>query len=135
VTEPSPPSTPSAPGQGTTKIERLSLGTGTTAAMSLRTLDHGTAMWMPLAGRIVCGWVPSSSARTSSAHTPVALTTTRALASISTPPPASTRTPVIRPPDLVSPVTPAWLTTVAPWSSAAVRAMVSVSLASSVWAS
>ncbi len=63
---------------GTTKTERRSLGTGTTAAMSLRTLCHGTVMWMPLAGRMVSGWVPSSRARTSSAHTPVALTTTRA---------------------------------------------------------
>ena len=48
------------------------------AAMSLRTFDHGTVMWMPLAGRIDAGCVPSSSARTSSAHTPAAFTTTRA---------------------------------------------------------
>ena len=43
--------------------------------MSLRTSDQGSVMWTPLAGRIESGWIPSSSARTSSAHTPVALTT------------------------------------------------------------
>ena len=46
--------------------------------MSLRTLSHGTVMWMPLAGRMESGWVPSSRARTSSAHTPAAFTTTSA---------------------------------------------------------
>ena len=42
---------------GTTKIERRSFGTGTIAAMSLRTFSHGTVMWMPFAGRIECGCV------------------------------------------------------------------------------
>ena len=60
--------------------------------MSLRTLFHGTVMWMPLAGRIEFGWLPSSSARTSSDHTPDALTTTRARTSISSPS-ACTRAP------------------------------------------
>src|ERR1044072_5217196 len=46
--------------------------------MSLRTFVHGTVMWMPLAGRIESGCVPSSSARTSSDHTPAALRTDRA---------------------------------------------------------
>ena len=43
--------------------------------MSLRTFSHGTVMWMPLAGRMLSGSAPSSRARTSSLHTPVALTT------------------------------------------------------------
>ena len=38
--------------------------------MSLRTFSHGTVRWTPLAGRIESGSTPSSSARTSSAHTP-----------------------------------------------------------------
>jgi hypothetical protein len=45
--------------------------------MSLRTLLHGTVTWMPFAGRIESGCVPSSRARTSSAHTPAAFTTAR----------------------------------------------------------
>ena len=49
---------------GTTNTERLSLGTGTTTAMSLRTFCHGTVMCMPLAGRMVSGSPPSSRART-----------------------------------------------------------------------
>ena len=40
---------------GTTKIIRLSPETGTMAAMSLRTFSHGSATWMPLAGRIDAG--------------------------------------------------------------------------------
>src|SRR3546814_16977606 len=64
---------------GKTNTLRLSFGTGTTTAMSLRTFTHGTVMWMPLAGRIEYEWVPSSRARTSSAHTPVPFTTARAL--------------------------------------------------------
>ena len=43
--------------------------------------------------------------------------------------------PVTRPPSLSRPVTAAWLTTVAPWSRAAVRATASVRRASSAWAS
>ena len=66
--------------------------TGRTAAMSLRTNDHGTVMWMPLAGRIEPGLVPSSSARTSSLHTPVALTMAVARTSMRRPS-ASTVTP------------------------------------------
>jgi hypothetical protein len=153
VTLPSPPIVPSSPAHGTTKIDRRSSRTGTTAAMSLRTLCHGTVMWMPLAGRMLPGWLPSSSARTSSAQTPVALTTARArtstsplapAASVPSPPvpappvpaaPVETTAPVTRPPDLRMAVTVAWFTTVAPKSSAAVRATVSVSRASSVWAS
>ena len=59
-------------------MERLSLGTGMTAAMSQGSRSAGTVTCTPLAGRMACGSVPSSSARTSSAHTPVALTTTLA---------------------------------------------------------
>src|SRR6266581_1633346 len=60
---------------GTTKIERRSLGTGTTAAMSLRIFDHGTVTWMPLAGRMEAARAPSSRVSSSSAQTPVAFTT------------------------------------------------------------
>ena len=59
-------------------MERLSLGTGMTAAMSQGRRLAGTVMWMPLAGRIACGSRPSSRARTSSAQTPEAFTTIRA---------------------------------------------------------
>ena len=48
-----------------------------TAAIWFRTLCQGTVMWMPLAGRIESGSMPSSSVRTSSDHTPAALTTDR----------------------------------------------------------
>ena len=65
---------------------------GTTTAMSLRTLSHGTVMWMPLAGRMLSGSLPSSRARTSSLHTPVALTTARARTSMRRPS-ASTTAP------------------------------------------
>ena len=119
---------------GTTKIERLSFGTGTIAAMSLRTWPHGTVMWIPFAGRIESGCVPSSRARTSSAHTPAALTTTRACTSISSPS-ATTVAPCTRPhASLRSDVTAARFATTAP-CSAAVRTMVSVNRASSVCAS
>ncbi len=49
-----------------------------TAAMSQGRAASGTVMWMPLAGRIECGLRSSSRARTSSAQTPPALTTTEA---------------------------------------------------------
>ena len=102
--------------------------------MSLRTFSHGTVMWMPLAGRMLPACAPSSRARTSSAHTPVAFTTTRARTSTS-PDPVSTTAPATRSPARTRRTTAAWLTTVAPWSSAAVRASVRVSRASSAWAS
>ena len=69
-----------------------SFGTGKTQAMSLRTFSHGTVMWIPLAGRIESGCVPSSSARTSSLHTPAALTTVVARTSTVVPS-ISTRAP------------------------------------------
>ena len=59
-------------------MERLSWGTGMTAAMSQGNRLAGTVMWMPLAGRIACGSRPSSRALTSSAQTPDAFTTIRA---------------------------------------------------------
>ena len=102
--------------------------------MSLRTFDHGTVMWTPLAGRIELGCTPSSSARTSSAHTPAAFTTHPACTSISVPSATTARRATWPAPSLRSSATLAWFTTVAPWA-AAVRAIVSVSRASSVWAS
>ena len=59
-------------------MERLSWGTGITAAMSQGRRSAGTVTCTPLAGRMALGWVPSSMARTPSAQTPVALTTTLA---------------------------------------------------------
>ena len=58
------------------------MGTGITTAIWFCTSDHGTVMCTPFAGRIDDGLVPSSSARTSSDHTPVAFTTTDARTSI-----------------------------------------------------
>ena len=119
---------------GTTKIERLSFGTGTIAAMSLRTFSHGTVMWIPLAGRIECGCVPSSSARTSSENTPAAFTTVFARTVMSRPS-ACTTAPVTRPlASFVNAVTPQWLASTPP-CAAAVRASNSVNRASSAWAS
>ena len=102
--------------------------------MSLRTFDHGTVMWMPLAGRIDAGCAPSSSARTSSAHTPAAFTTTRARTRISSPSASTARAD-----DAVAvlhdaPHRARSSAIAAPWT-AAVRAMVSVSRASSACAS
>ena len=48
------------------------------AATSFRTRSHGTVTCTPFAGRMDAGCSPSSRARTSSAQTPVALTTARA---------------------------------------------------------
>ena len=103
--------------------------------MSLRTLLHGTVMWMPLAGRMERGLLPSSWARTSSDQTPPALTIAlqRTVISSSS---ARTRAPTMAPrPSLSIPISDAPLAIAAPKSSAAVRATVSVSRASSAWAS
>ena len=81
---------------GTTKTDRRSFGTGTMAAMSLRTFSHGTVMWTPFAGRSDAGCAPSSSVRTSSDHTPAALRTTFASMS-NVAPSASTVTRLARP--------------------------------------
>ena len=82
--------------------------------MSLRTFSHGTVMWMPLAGRIDCGCVPSSSARTSSEKTPAAFTTERAR-TVNVRPSASTVAPSILPAaSLWNAVTPAWFASTAP---------------------
>ena len=88
---------PPSPPHGTTNTERRSFGTGITTAISLRTNDHGTVMWMPLAGRIVVVCVASSSVRMSSDHTPVALTIVRARISISFAVDRATRAPLTLP--------------------------------------
>ncbi len=96
----------------------------------------GTVMWMPLAGRMECGFCPSSRARTSSAHTPAALTTTEARMSNDSPSSEVTVAPSTRPSGpVVRAVARTWLAATAPWSSTAVRSTVSVSRASSVRAS
>ena len=102
-------------------------------AMSLPTRCQGSVMCTPFAGRIEPGWTPSSSARTSSAHTPQALTIDRAATSIDAPS-ASTTAPATRPSRWTISTNRQRLTTTAP-CSAAVRAIVSVSRASSVAAS
>ena len=105
-----------------------------TTAMSLRTFSHGTVMWMPLAGRIESASWPSSSVRSSSAHTPAAFTTTLAATSMRRPS-ASTVAPVTSPlASLTKATTRQRLASTAP-RAAAVRAIVSTSRASSVVAS
>ena len=107
-----------------------------TAAMSHGKAARGTVMWIPLAGRIECGFRFSSRARTSSAQTPAALTTTVARMTKGSPPSGLTIAPSTRPSDpVVREVTVAWLAATAPWSSTAVRSTVRVSRASSVRAS
>ena len=64
--------------------------------MSLPTSRQGIVTWTPLAGRIESGCAPSSRRRSSSAHTPVADTTTRARTWMS-PSPVSTTAPSMRP--------------------------------------
>ena len=110
-------------------------GTDMITAQSLLRIDRGTTMWTPRAGRMSTVVSPSSES-TSSIHTPAALTTARARTSIVRPSPVSTVAPTMAPASsLRSATTGAWLTTTAPWSSAAVRAIVSTSRASSTWAS
>ena len=119
--------------QGITNSTDVSVRTISPVSSWIR--SRGTTRWMPLDART---WnLPRSPARccTSSVHTPVALTTSRACTASSSPVCSSrTHTPVTRSPSRRKPIAVAFDASAAP-NLAAVRATITVWRASSTWAS
>ena len=112
---------------------RLRPGTGMVTVQSFWIFSHGTATCTPFAGRMLGASTSFPAPFQSRSHEPTAMTTERPLTAISSPS-TSAMTPVTLPPPRRTSVTFAPLSTTAP-CSAAVRAIASVSRASSARAS